>query len=163
MEEEADGRRNAHFAQRRGQRHKMIVMHPDEIIGLQQGLQPGRKALVHMTVAAFELPVEDCKIKPVVQDWPERPVGIAGIETIVISLVHVDLHKLDRLCFLLLKRAECALFGDLAAPAEPKSAGACQRIDQSHSEPPALPVSFIGPTRFDTTTSRPMAFVSFSD
>lgn len=138
VQEEADGNLYFHLAQRRGQRHEVIVMHPDEIILLQQWMQPGGKALVHMPVAVFKGPVEDSQIKPVMQHRPERPVCIAGVEIVMVGLIHVDLNQLDRLRLLLLKGAEGAFLGDLAAPAEPQSAGTRERIDQSHGEPSSL-------------------------
>ena len=58
VQEEADALRAAHRAQLGGQRDQVVVVHPDDVVLLQQRHQLAREELVHAPVAADEAGVE---------------------------------------------------------------------------------------------------------
>ena len=90
MDEEADLVVVAALAQRLGERHQMIVMHPDDIVGLQQLLEFVGEEFVDAEITAEIAAREFGEVKPVMQDRPQHAVGEAVVEFLVVVLAQID-------------------------------------------------------------------------
>ena len=70
MKEKADAILVPALAQRLGERHQMIIMHPDEIIRPEHLVQLAREVIIDTQIAA-QIPARELgKIDAVVQDRP---------------------------------------------------------------------------------------------
>src|SRR3546814_4111045 len=57
----------------------MIVVDPDEVVGFYKRRDSLREALIDPLIAAAEAAVIFGEVDPVMEEWPQRPVGIAVI------------------------------------------------------------------------------------
>lgn len=65
-------------------------MHPDQIVGLDQRLHRLGEAFVDAGIAGVEIALELGQVDPIVEERPQRPVGIAVIIFVDILLFQVD-------------------------------------------------------------------------
>src|SRR3989304_1230649 len=82
----------ATITQRLGERNEMIVMYPDNVVGLQDFIQLGGKMGVNPYVAAQIAEREFRQVEPVVQDRPEHPVGEAVVVFLKVVVGEVCHH-----------------------------------------------------------------------
>src|SRR5450631_1751895 len=86
MEEESNGVRHAVFTQARPERNEMIVVHPNEVAGLQARSQHFCEKTVHTPIAPAALLRESSEVEPVMMHWPERAIGKAEVIITVVAL-----------------------------------------------------------------------------
>jgi hypothetical protein len=111
----------------------MIIVHPDHVVGLQQGLQPVGEHLVDAQIAGHVAAGELHQIEPIVEDRPQHAIGKAVVEFLEIAAGNIgrdvgDAGMLDPAHRLF------ALRHGLAAPAEPDAAVALEERAQHHLE-----------------------------
>jgi hypothetical protein len=134
VQEQADGLSQPGFAQALRQGQQVVVVHPDEIVGLEQRLQRAREALVHALVGFIVGIVVTEAVHEVVEQRPQRAIAEAEIVVAELGLVEVDRGKGDAV----LARHGGIIRGrldGLAIPAEPQSAPCLHRGHQAHGEP----------------------------
>ncbi len=90
VDEESDLVDVAAIAQRFGERHQMIVVHPDYIVGTQQLLEILGEEFVDAEITAEIAPREFGEIEPVMQNRPQHAVGEAVVEFLVVILAQID-------------------------------------------------------------------------
>jgi hypothetical protein len=83
MKEEADAVGMAATAQRVRDRDQVIVMDPDEVVGLDDLFELVGEKIVHPHVSGEITPRELGEIEPKMQDRPQHSVG----ETVVVFLI----------------------------------------------------------------------------
>ena len=136
MQEEADTVLDAERAQSFGERDQMIIMHPDEIVRLQQFGERLGVSPVDGKVAGEILAVEFEQSRLEMQQRPEHRIGEADIKLPVVVLRKIDCRKIELAGFENFSGG-CSFGGNLAAPAEPKRA-LLEDILQSHREAASL-------------------------
>jgi hypothetical protein len=133
MKEKADPVGVAAAAQRVRDRDEMIVVDPDQVIGLDDLFELGREMFVHAHISA-EIPTREVgEIKPEMQDRPQDPIGEAVVVFLVVVLGEVGDHISN---FFVRDRVQFDVRGrhDIAAPAEPHSPVTLQRRAQGDFE-----------------------------
>ena len=73
----------AALPQRLGQRHEVVIVHPDDVVGLQHLVEFGGEMLIDAEIAAEVAAGEFRQVQPVMEDGPQHPVG----EAVVVFLV----------------------------------------------------------------------------
>ena len=109
-------------------------MDPDEVIGLDQRGEGGAETLVDPLVAGAEGPVELGQVDPVVEERPQRPVGVAVIIFVDILFLEVDGGGGDAAMGPEMDLA-AELLRLLARPAEPEPVRFLQRCEQGDGQP----------------------------
>jgi hypothetical protein len=117
-----------------GDRDQVIVVDPDEIVILDDLFEFGREMKVDAEISAEVTPRKLGKIQPIMQNWPQHPIG----ETVIVFLKFVfgeigddvlDIVTFDG------SRSQFILRADLSAPSDPDAAVAVQRRPQRHLKP----------------------------
>ena len=119
------------------ERDQVIVVHPDDVVGLQQRLERAREALVDVDVALVVAGLELREVEPVVKHRPQHGVGIAEVVLVVLCGLErqgrdwsaAGLGEVGRGAQLL------AAVPDLAAPAEPEAVCARARCRPRRRRP----------------------------
>src|SRR3546814_4530542 len=101
--------------------HEVVVMHPDGVGFLQEGLQAVGEERVDALVAGPGALGELGKVEPVVKQRPERRVGEADVVLVVVPLGEID-GGVGDLAGFGDGRLAIVVRRDLAAPAEPGAA-----------------------------------------
>ena len=132
VQEEAERPAEALLAQHAAERHKVIVVRPHRVVGLQHLAERGGEGLVDREVALVVLAAEMHQAEAEMQQRPQRAVGEADIEGAVRLGREVDrgigdAARLDQ------RRLHRRCGGEPAAPAEPHGARR-QDIAQGHGE-----------------------------
>src|SRR3546814_14896691 len=73
----------------------MIVVDPDEVVGFYKRRDSLREALIDPLIAAAEAAVIFGEVDPVMEEWPQRPVGIAVIIFVDVLFFEVDRRRGD--------------------------------------------------------------------
>ncbi len=125
VQEKADRVGDTRVTQLRRERDQVVVVHPDDVIGLQERCQPGRKGGIDAPIALEVFRVVPDEIQQVVADRPEHLVAVTVVVLLEVTLVEVDrrivdLAALDDLCL------AGAAVRELATPAEPHTAMVAQ-------------------------------------
>ena len=121
VEKEADPVGVAAASQRVGDRNQVIVVHPDQVVGLDDPLELGREMIVHPHVAGEVAPRELGEVEAEVEDRPQHAIG----EAVVIFLVVLDREIGHDVGDVLLHHRvsfDLRLCDRLAAPTEPDAA-----------------------------------------
>ncbi|HVZ91413.1 MAG TPA: hypothetical protein VG843_07160 [Rhizomicrobium sp.] len=84
MQKESDAVSKTEATKRPGQRNEVVVVHPDEIVGLKELGQRRGEKLVDRAIAFEVLAAELDQTEAEVQKRPQRAVGEADIEISVI-------------------------------------------------------------------------------
>ena len=84
VQEETDPVGAAQRAQFSGERDQVIVVHPQNVVFLQQRQQLASEQLVDAPVARDVAGVEVGEVEPVMEDRPEHAVGVARVVGVVI-------------------------------------------------------------------------------
>jgi hypothetical protein len=134
MEEEADPVAKPVLAQLHAQWDQMIIVDPDEVVGLDQRRHRAGEALVDPLIAAAEAAVIFGIVDPIVEQRPQGAVGVAVIIFVDILLLEVDRRGGDALVPLQVDMAG-ELVGLVARPAEPQAAIFPQGRRQRHRQP----------------------------
>ena len=131
VQEEAHAPVPARGAQLLAHQQEVVVVHPDDVVGageLRQ--QPGEAAVDRLVGGELGL-VEMREVDAVVEDRPERAVGVAEVVAVVLGLGQVGERVVD---VALGEEADAAGFAldRLAGPAEPDAAALGERVGQRH-------------------------------
>jgi hypothetical protein len=120
------------LAEHRGHGNQMIVVHPHDIVRLQQRDQVIGKPRVgaHIAVQMAALIIDHVQAK--MQQRPQRAVGESRVKLVVILTRKVERGVVDRLVADLV---EPFVAGYLAAPAEPQAAVLLQRGLHGRGQP----------------------------
>lgn len=139
VQEKADRVAASHRAQLGRERNEMVVVHPDDVVGLEQRKQTLREELIHAAIAARESHVELREIEPVMEHRPQNVIGVAEIVAFVILLAEIYGGELDLAGRLQMHATgtACArgIVDGLAAPSEPHAAGLLQAVLDRHGQP----------------------------
>lgn len=133
VQEEADRVLHAELAQAVRERQQVIVVHPDDVVGLHERAQLLRERAVHAQIAGIFLAIEAREIAAIVKYRPQRGIREAAIVLVVVAAGQADGrigHVAVPLDHGLLGRA-----GDLAVPAEPDAARLLQRVEHADRQP----------------------------
>ena len=123
MQEEADPVAVTAVAQHFCQRDEMIVVHPDDVVGLQQAVQLVGKMCVDAPIAAEIAARKLREVEAVVQDRPQHPIGEAVVIFLIVGVDEVG-HDVGHAA-LVNGPGGHILFGcNRPAPAEPEAARA---------------------------------------
>jgi hypothetical protein len=90
MQEEADPVLHPQLAQLTGQRDQVIVVHPDQVVLADQRAKRLGEPLVHPLIALAVGAVVGGQVGAIVQQRPERLVGVAVVIFVEIVLGEVD-------------------------------------------------------------------------
>ena len=123
------------------QRDQMIVMHPDEIVVLQQRQQGLGEAAVRALIAALEFPRKFGEVDPVMEQRPERAVRIAVIIFVDILRLQIDRRGGDAFGPLKIDMA-AEILRLPARPAEPDAAALAQRGGKGDRQPALIARAF---------------------
>ncbi len=129
MQEKADRILDARRPAFLRERQQVIVVHPDDVVGLEQRLELFRQRLVHPRVTGIFLTVEARQVIAVMKRRPQRRVGKAAVVLVVIAPGQPD-RRIRHVATLLDHRRRC-LTHNLAAPAEPHAACLLQRVQNA--------------------------------
>ena len=134
VQKEADTVFATDGAQFRGQRNQVIVVNPDQVIGLEQCFQLARKQLIDAPVSAQMSRFEMRQIQPIVEYRPQHAIGIAAIVGVMIFLTQIQFRQRHAagLMHMQFTFAGSAVFDHLATPAEPQTAGSFQGFPQRY-------------------------------
>ena len=129
VQEEADAVDDTETAQLGGERDEMIVMDPDQIVGLEQRGQLLGKDAVDPLIPFIGGTAEIREADPIVEQRPEHAIGEADVEILIVIGIEVDggigdlprRHQFGR---------QGLSRGRLAAPAEPEPAAPLQGLAQ---------------------------------
>ena len=140
VQEKADGVGDAERAQLHAERDHVIVVHPDDVVRLQQRTQRLGEALVDVEIALVVAGLELRDVEPGVEHRPQHVVGIARVVLVVLARAErqgrdgraAELGEVGR-------RAQLfAAVADLAAPAEPKALARAQSVGDGDGDPAGL-------------------------
>ena len=132
VQEEADAVANAQHAAGFGEGNQVIVVHPDDVIGLEQRLQALGHGHVDPPIAVVLFPVVTRQIDPIVEDRPEGGVGETAVVVVVVALGQAKGHIVDVVLGLGLGRP--VFLDRLAVPAEPDAARLAQGVQYAHCQ-----------------------------
>ncbi|MCY1420490.1 hypothetical protein D9M71_361120 [compost metagenome] len=134
VQEEADAVGVAAGAQGLGEGDQVVVVHPEDVVRLQQRAQAFGEELVDAQVAAEVRLVELREVQPVMQDRPQHAVGEAVVVLLEVVRTHVgeDVPHVAALDGGERRR----LLLHLAAPAEPEPAALAHGRFHRDGEPP---------------------------
>ena len=88
VEKETDARLTAEIAQIGAERHEMIIVDPDEIVGLKMRHQGVGELLVHPQIALIIVLLETHEIGAVMEQRPDHAVGEAEVKGLVVNRLH---------------------------------------------------------------------------
>ena len=125
VEEEADRIDAAARAEFARQRHQVIVVHPDDVVVLDDRVELFGEQAVDAHVAALVGARIFLQVDPVVQDRPQHPVGEAVVVFLIVGLGEIDHGVFDPAAFEAARRRLAV--ADVAAPAEPDADAIAQR------------------------------------
>ena len=114
------------IAQRLGERHEMIVVDPDDVVGPQQLFKMTGEILVDAYIAAEVATCEFGEIEPIMQNWPQHTVRKTVVEFLVVVLGQINSGVSD----IVLRRDLDGLrhiFRNATAPAKPQSSVTLER------------------------------------
>ena len=151
-------------AQRVRQAQQVIVMHPDQVVGAHQRRQAGGEQVVDPAVALEFRPLEMPQADLIVQHRPQRAVGEAAVEFVVVLPRQIDREQRDRpdIAFRLgvpVRRSGFASPVAVTSPLQPnhRPPFCFSASSTPAARPPAVASpSWIGATRLETTTRRDM-------
>ena len=123
MQKEADTVFHAKRAQGHAERDQMIIMHPDQVGGLEQRHKRLRISAVDVEIGFEVLAIEFEQARLEMQQRPEHRIGEADIEALVILVRQIDRREIE-LARVLDLGGDAGLGGNFAAPAEPEGATA---------------------------------------
>ena len=133
VQEESHRLPGAHAAQLLAERDQVVVVHPQQVVGLEQGLQRVGEALVDPDVALVIVPVEAGEVDAIVKERPQRAVREAVVVLLVVLAREIRRGRGDAAA-LDLPRGDAGVAGDLAAPPEPQPTRFLERVEQRHRE-----------------------------
>jgi hypothetical protein len=118
---------------RRSERDQVEVVHPDEVVRLQEPREPRGEARVDVAVDVELRPLETHQVDAEMQQRPQAVVAEAVVEAIVLVLREVERRAGDA-GSLLDPEARLVRSRHAAAPSEPEPAPLPQRVDQPDRE-----------------------------
>ena len=135
VQEQAHAVAQPRLAQRLRQAEQVVVVCPDQIVRPHQSGERLREQRVHPAISGELRPVEVRVADLIVQRRPQRAVGEAAVERVVVAAGQIDRIERDRADRALDMRRRDRIVGDLAAPAEPDAALLLQRIQHAGRQP----------------------------
>ena len=142
VQEEAHGLPRPHAAQLLAECDQVVVVHPEQVVRLEQGLQRVREALVDPDVALVVVAFEAGEVGAVVKERPQGAVREAVVVLLVVLVRQVHGRR-GEAAMIDLPGRDAGAVGDLAAPAEPQPAGLLEGVEQRHRKP-ARPRCLLG-------------------
>jgi hypothetical protein len=133
VQEEAHALPQAELAQLLRERDQVEVVHPDEVVRLQEPRQSRGEARVDVPVDVELRPLEAHQVDAEVQQRPQAVVAEAVVVAVVLVLREVERRAGDAGGLLGLQ-ARLVRARQAAAPAEPQPAALPQRIDEPDGE-----------------------------
>ena len=134
VQEEADRLAPAKRTQPLSERDQVIVVHPHQIARVQHRPQRAREGLVDPQIARQVAPGEADQRRPVMEQRPQHPVGVADVVFVPVAPRQVERRPGDvaggdagRRC--------ARLLGERAAEAKPDAPSRLQRGAQRHRQP----------------------------
>src|SRR5215472_11370233 len=111
----------------------MIIVHPYDIIGLQQLFQMGSEILIDADIPTKVAPRKFGKVEPIMQNRPQHAIGESIVEFLIVILAEINgcvsdvvvgngLHSVRH------------IFGNASAPAKPEAAVPLERGSDRHFE-----------------------------
>src|SRR5262249_14227493 len=125
-------------AELRGERHQMIIMHPDEVIGPANGSERSCKGAVEALVTLSIRRLEVDQVQPIMAGRPEHLISKTQIIFVVILLRHRDRRDGDVVLGCLRHGKRSALLHDISVPSKPHTANRSNSIAKGYCEPPRL-------------------------
>src|SRR5262249_45364488 len=104
--------------QRRAERYHVIVVDPQNVVGLEGRVETLGEHLVDPAIGRPALPPVLCEIHAIVEDRPEDAIGKLEVITLVIGALQIDQHAGEPSFAMHPSRAR-GLVRDLATPTEP--------------------------------------------
>jgi hypothetical protein len=143
MQEKPDAVRDAFGAQRFGERDQMIVVDPDDVVGLEQLDEAMREPCVDAPIAGVFVAFVLSEVVAVVEDRPQRRVREAAVILVVVLARESDGGE-GHGALLLERRSGIGdgFADDVAAPAEPHAARILQCTEYADGEPPCRSFGF---------------------
>ncbi len=133
VEEETDAVGDAELAQLLTEWDQMVVMHPDEIIGLDQGCEYFGEAPIDIGIDARRIAPIFHQAEAEMKERPQRPVGMTQIIELVLGRREID-GRIGNLAARRETRRIGRLFDDFAAPAEPDAAALAQGLAHGNAK-----------------------------
>jgi hypothetical protein len=133
VQEEADAVGDAQPPQLPRHRDQVIVVHPDDVVRLDQRQQGLGEPLVDPVVALAERAVIGGQVDAIVEQRPQGLVGVAVVIFLVVALLQVDRGHGDAVGLVHVQLTG-ELGGGLAAPAEPDAGIFPQGGGQGHGQ-----------------------------
>jgi hypothetical protein len=132
VQEKTDRIGHAQLAQALRERQQVIVVDPDDVVGLEKRLQLLRERRVHAQIARVFLPVVARQIGTIVKRGPQRRVRKTAVVLVVVAAREPD----RRICHiaLLFDDGLARLADDLTAPSEPDPTGFLQRVENANGQ-----------------------------
>ena len=109
-------------AQFQCQGNEVVVVHPNDVVWPEQGLELARKQLVHAPVAAHVAGVQVGQVQPVMEHRPEHAVAVAQVVAVVVVLRQIHGGQGHGAGLLHMQLIGLAGLGNVAAPAKPQPA-----------------------------------------
>ena len=136
MEEETDLGVHATRAQPRPKRDEMIVLDPDEVVGLQHRRKHLSKPVIDSPVAVDAFLSKEGEIEPIMVNRPQSGVGEAKVILAVIAFR--ERRRRERQGVeLRARRVDFRIVGDdLAIPPKPERASLTQGVENTNPETP---------------------------
>ena len=143
VEEEADRVDAAAGPQLAGQRHQVIVVHPDDVVFLEDFVELLGEQAVDAHVAALVGARIFLQVDAVVQHRPQHAVGEAVVVFLVVGFGEVDDRVFDAAALGSARRRRL-LVADVAAPTEPDAGAVAQRGLDRNRQPARLMMAGVG-------------------
>jgi len=124
MQEEADAVGHAARAQQRGQRHQVIVVDPDLVVGADFAGDELGETLVDLQITLQVRAIEGHQVGASVQQRPQRAIGVFRIEIVEFAARQIPGQIADAAELARLRRRR---IGNLSAPAQPAAAALLQQ------------------------------------
>jgi hypothetical protein len=154
VQEEPDRARDAELAQAGAERDQLVVVHPDDVVLLQQWSQALGEPAVDGQVGIELLVAVAEGVEEVMTERPQRAVAETAVEERELVRLQVECGVLDVAAARERRLRRGRVGGRLATPAEPQPPRACIACRMPTARPPtAMPLRGDA-TRFDTLTSR---------
>ena len=123
----------AHAAQLLAESDQVVVVYPQQVVGLEQRVEGMGEALVDPDAALVVVAVEAGKVDAVVKERPQGAVREAVVVLLVVLARQVRGSR-GEAAAIDLPGGDAGVVGDLAAPPEPQPARLLEGVEQCHRE-----------------------------
>ena len=119
-----------------GQRYQVVVMHPDEVIRLEQAHELACKQPVNAPVSFKKARIKTRKVQAVMKHRPKHAIAVAQVVAVVVFGAQINRGQRDPagLVYMQLALAWRAIADDISAPAKPQPPSLIQSRSQGNSQ-----------------------------